>query len=523
MKKIIILILFAINFSYLTAIEIPKSKVSETLNLLDQEIANREKYINKRQTKIDSIKKLQKNTSSIKRWLELNTEIGTEYIAFDNDSAISYFYKGYSKAIEHNLDSLKLINKLKYATYLPLAGFITEAQIEYESIDSTKIPKPLKELYYESGKQLYSYIYTFYKGFPNINKKWEEKSNDAHINLINNLSHDSDKYKVNIGELYLDNNELTKAKAILEEAINTIDITDNLYARATHALAIIANRQNNENEYIYYLALSSISDVKSATLEVVSIQELSSKLINLGDIQRSYKYVSVAQENAVACNARIRMVEAAEVMAIIEEAHSAESQKWSSKVKYITISITMLALFLTFALIYLYRDTKRLNKMRNNLKIANDTKEVYISQFLSLCSIYMDKLTQFNNIVNRKLSAGKADDLYKITKSGKFIEEQSKEFYDVFDNAFLNIYPTFIDDVNKLLTKEEQITLTDEKLNTDLRILALMRLGIDDSSKIAQMLNYSINTIYAYRNKLKNKAINRDTFESDLMKIKSIG
>ena len=135
----------------------------------------------------------------------------------------------------------------------------------------------------------------------------------------------------------------------------------------------------------------------------------------------------------------------------------------------------------------------------------------------------MDKLTQFTNIVNRKLSAGKADDLYKITKSGKFIEEQSKEFYDVFDNAFLNIYPTFINDVNKLLTKEEQITLTDEKLNTDLRILALMRLGIDDSSKIAQMLNYSINTIYAYRNKLKNKAINRDTFEADIMKIKSIG
>ena len=217
------------------------------------------------------------------------------------------------------------------------------------------------------------------------------------------------------------------------------------------------------------------------------------------------------------------MVEAAEVMAIIEQAHSAESKKWNSKIKYINISITALAIFLVFALIYLYRDTKRLNKMRNNLKIANDTKEVYISQFLSLCSIYMDKLTQFTNIVNRKLSAGKADDLYKITKSGKFIEEQSKEFYDVFDNAFLNIYPTFINDVNKLLTKEEQITLNDEKLNTDLRILALMRLGIDDSSKIAQMLNYSINTIYAYRNKLKNKAINRDTFEADILKIKSIG
>ena len=132
----------------------------------------------------------------------------------------------------------------------------------------------------------------------------------------------------------------------------------------------------------------------------------------------------------------------------------------------------------------------------------------------------MDKLHQFNNIVNRKLSTGKTEDLYKLTKSGKFIEEQSKEFYDVFDNAFLNLYPTFTNSVNNLLHPDQQITLRDdEKLNTDFRILALIRLGIDDSSRIAQMLNYSLNTIYTYRNKLKNKAIDRDNFEKNIMKI----
>ena len=220
----------------------------------------------------------------------------------------------------------------------------------------------------------------------------------------------------------------------------------------------------------------------------------------------------------------MRMAQVAEVMSIIEEAHSAEIKDQNRLINIVIISIIVLALILLFALIYLYRDTKRLNKMRNNLKIANDTKEVYISQFLSLCSIYMDKLNQFSNIVNRKISAGKIDDLYKITKSGKLIEEQSKEFYEVFDNAFLNIYPTFIENVNELLQPDQQITLKDEeKLNTELRILALMRLGIDDSSRIAQMLNYSINTIYTYRNKLKNKAVDRDNFEKNIMKIKSIG
>ena len=132
----------------------------------------------------------------------------------------------------------------------------------------------------------------------------------------------------------------------------------------------------------------------------------------------------------------------------------------------------------------------------------------------------MDKLNQLCSIANRKISSGQVDELYKLTKSGKFIENQSKEFYDVFDNAFIHIYPGFVDSVNALLQPDKQIVVAPgEILNTDLRILAFMRLGIDDSARIAQILNYSINTIYTYRNKLKNRAINRDTFEADVMHI----
>lgn len=164
---------------------------------------------------------------------------------------------------------------------------------------------------------------------------------------------------------------------------------------------------------------------------------------------------------------------------------------------------------------------KRLNQLQKELQNANTIKDMYLSQFLNLCSIYMDKLTQFRNLANRKISTGKIDDLYKMTQSGKFIEEQSKEFYDVFDDAFLNLYPRFKDNVNSLLKPECQIILDEnEKLNTDLRILAFMRLGIEGNSRIAQMLNYSVNTIYAYRNKLKNRAKNRDSFEDDIMKLK---
>lgn len=143
-----------------------------------------------------------------------------------------------------------------------------------------------------------------------------------------------------------------------------------------------------------------------------------------------------------------------------------------------------------------------------------------MSQFLHLSTIYMNKLNQFCKIASRKISTGRVDELYQMTRSGRFVEDQIQEFYTTFDQAFLHIYPTFPSDVNNLLKPEEKITLTNnELLNTDLRILAFIRLGVEESPRIAQALNYSVHTIYSYRNRLKNRAINRDTFEQDILNI----
>ena len=174
-------------------------------------------------------------------------------------------------------------------------------------------------------------------------------------------------------------------------------------------------------------------------------------------------------------------------------------------------------------LFYLRLQINRKTLLQGHLEGANRIKEIYLSEFINLCSIYMSKLTSFNKMVSRKITSGKIEDLAKITKSGKFVEEQSREFYDIFDDAFLHIYPSFVEAVNSLLQPDKQIVLQEgEKLNTDLRILAFIRLGLEDSNRVAQMLNYSVNTIYAYRNRIRNRAINRDTFEEDIMKISSI-
>ena len=269
--------------------------------------------------------------------------------------------------------------------------------------------------------------------------------------------------------------------------------------------------------------MSAIADTRGATLEVASLQELGKTIYLSGDIEHAYDYLSVALSEAVECNAPLRILQSSQVLPIIESAHKAEIR--GSKIRnYIVMAIMAILLIILGATLYvLHRKNRQMNRMALRLEDANSTKDVYISQFLNLCSIYMDKLTQFNKMVNRKITTGKVDDLLKITKQGKYIEEHSKEFYDVFDDAFLHIYPNFVNEVNHLLRPEEQIILREgEKLNTDLRIIAFMRLGIEESSRIAQMLNYSVYTIYTYRNKLKNRAVSRDTFETDIMNIKSV-
>lgn len=513
---------FLLLYLSVHALEISPNNIEKVLQNLDNEIENRDKYILSRQNQIDSLYILYQSSKDSNAILFHTLSIGDKYVAFNNDSALVFYKRGIDLASKTKNDSLEIVFKLKLLTNLPLAGFIDDAIREFEKIDTATISADLKDLYFESGKQMYSYIASFYSKYPKIYKKWNDKSLYFQSKLINSLNYNSIKYKLNQGEHFRSCQNYTKANAILYDIINTLDESSNLYARTAHTIATIAKANNDIDRYIYFLANSSISDIKSATLEVVSLQELSQILFERGDIPRAHKYSSTALANAVKCNALMRMAQSSEIMPIIEQVHTAEINNWHTKMQYLNVGIGALVISLIILLYYIYRKMKRVDTLRKNLKISNSIKEIYISQFLNLCSIYMDKLNQFSNIVSRKISTGKIEDLYKIAKSGKFIEEQSIEFFEVFDNAFLNIYPTFIKDVNTLLQPDQQISLKDdEKLNTDLRILALMRLGIEESTRISQILNYSVNTIYTYRNKLKNKAIDRDNFEKNIMNISS--
>ena len=163
----------------------------------------------------------------------------------------------------------------------------------------------------------------------------------------------------------------------------------------------------------------------------------------------------------------------------------------------------------------LQQTNEQLSQTMMRLNDSNRVKDEYIGKFLNICSEYIDKLDNYRKRINRKLKAGQHADLLRMTGSEQLKEDELKELFDNFDSVFLNLFPTFIDDFNALLKPEERITPPSAgRLNTDLRIFALIRLGIDESSKIADFLRYSPNSIYAYRARIKNKAAGeRENFE----------
>ncbi len=519
-----------------TASSFTDRDVERSLIQLDNELKHRDHYLEKRVSRLDSLKKVRRGLEGkdTVAWLETTMEIAKGYNSFNNDSAIIYYTKGYDAALEiatatppsplaSTADSLQAEFRLRRATYMSLSGFVSDAVNEYEAVDTSRMNDGLKATYHESGRQMYYFISSYYGGWLETYDYWNNRSIESQRQLIPLLDPASNEYHLNLGEYFYNIREYARSREILLNLIGKIKKDSPTYAIATHILASIALTRGDRNEHLYFLTQSAIADTRQATLEVASLQELAGVLYQMDDKRRAHEYISVAMNNAVESRASVRMKKTTELLSLVEGDHNSQIALWRTWM-YAIIAVLVMCMFaLIVSIFFLRRQLTRVARMKQELQDANQTKDVYLSQFLSLCSIYMDKLKQFGKVVNRKISAGQVDDLYKLTKSGKFVEEQSADFYKVFDDAFLHIYPNFVESVNSLLRPEERIVLADdEQLNSDLRILAFIRLGIDDTTRVAQILNFSVNTIYAYRNRLRNRAINRATFESDIMAIGSL-
>jgi len=261
-----------------------------------------------------------------------------------------------------------------------------------------------------------------------------------------------------------------------------------------------------------------------------------------GDINKAHKFMQAAIDDAIFCNVRYRTIEISSSYPIINASYQEKERKQKSTLQILLTVISFLVVFLAVGLFYIYRQMKRLSMIRkelhhtnlqlgnlnNDLLDANDSlkesnfiKEEYIAHFFDMCSSYIDKLENYRKMLNRFATNRQMDELVKVLHSTTLVETELEELYKKFDIIFINLYPTFVEEFNALQMNEEQIQLKrGELLNTELRIFALIRLGINDSVKIAGFLRYSISTIYNYRVKARNNAVvPREQFEEMVMKI----
>ena len=525
MNKVIFILLLSVMSNI--AVFAHKELTRVELDALDDALSMKEEYDNKKIMRIDSLCSVLAGLGDDRHEVcNVMCDIAQQYETFISDSALAYYDRACLLAGELQDTTLMLRSKFGEIKVLGIMGFFKEGVAELDSIESRGVPDELKEMWLGCGRQLYSYmvVYTMQGNSKNVDDyllEYTKKFDYYCGELLKLLDPESQEYNLFLGE-YLYETQQRRAKQLLTEVMENVPMDNNLYARAAANIASIKENEDNRDEAAYYLALSAISDIKSSVKENTSLQKLAVYLYDKGDINHAYSYISASLSDAVFCNARLRMSEISNILPLIDGAYKMQLDKKHKLLLFTTLVATLLTLGLVFAVFFVLKQMRKLNIIRQHLKEANKIKEEYMGHFLGLCSIYMERLDNFCKVVTRKLTAGQVEDLIRMTKSSKFAEEQHKQFYENFDGVFLHIYPTFIEEFNKLLLPDERIVVKDSgKLTTELRIFAFLKMGVEDSNKIASFLHYSVNTIYAYRNKVKNKAIDREHFEENVKKIGS--
>lgn len=306
------------------------------------------------------------------------------------------------------------------------------------------------------------------------------------------------------------------------------------YIYLCYTIAEVYEMLGDTDREIYYLTLTAIGDMNASIREYASLQKLAQKMYECGDITRAYKYLTCSLEDAVACNARLRSIEVSQIYPIIEKKYKIAEKTERHNLRIMLVCVSLLSMLLLVAIFFLYRWMKKLSKTRqdlataySNLEAANQQlaqtgriKEAYIARYLDRCVVYLDKLEAYRRSLAKLAMASRTDELYKAIKSEEFIAHERKEFYHEFDKSFLSLFPHFVDSFNELLQEDARLQpKSAEELTTELRIFALIRLGITDSSRIAHFLRYSLTTIYNYRSKLRNKAIDKDNFEQQILNL----
>ncbi|MEQ2517100.1 DUF6377 domain-containing protein [Bacteroides zhangwenhongii] len=544
MKKVI-LILLAIAFPGLLCAKDNKS-TDALLREIDGLVKNRRTYGVEKETRITDLKRLLAEAASDEQRYGFCGRLFDEYRAYNLDS--SFVYAQRKEELAHRLNKQDYLDDsaMNMAEVMGTTGMYKEALELLGKIDRKTLPDYLYGYYYHLYRTIYG-LMGDYAVTEKAKKEYYRMTDLYRDSLLQVNASDSLGHALVMADKCIVHARYDEAIDMLMEYYRKPSLDDHAQAMIAYTVSEGYRLKGDKQGQKHYLALSAIADLKSAVKEYVSLRKLASLVYEEGDIDRAYNYLKCSLEDATLCNARLRTLEISQVFPIIDKAYQLKTERQQREMKISLICISLLSVFLLAAIFFVYKQMKKvaaarrevvdtntllqelneelhdsnsqLKEMNHTLSEANYIKEEYIGRYMDQCSTYLDKMDLYRRSLNKIAAAGRVEELYKAIKSSQFLDEELKEFYANFDVTFLQLFPNFVDEFNALLTEPMQ-PKPGEQLNTELRIFALIRLGITDSTKIAQFLRYSVTTIYNYRTRVRNKALGeREEFEAKVMKI----
>ena len=548
MKTLIISFLF-----FLYCIPSASTIISEDLRSLmiklDSLIEQKQVFTELKEARIDQLRTNKARTIEEKYWL--NKLFYEEFFVYNSDSAMVYVNQNLK--ISERLGNKEWMAewKIKKSFLLSATGLLKEALDELENIHGNQLSPELRVEYYGQMMYLYSHFGLYSVGEQiNLRDEYYQKEKLYKDSINATITPNDPLYLWYKGWYLLGTDEATEIRDKLEIEIQHSSLQTRHDAMNAYILSYIYRVEGNQQEFLKNLFRSAIADVRVANKDIASLEELAKELFNLGDIDHAYTYINYCLQNAQLYRNRVRVVGISEIQDSIHHAYLERNVRQEKRLHYFLVVVSILSVVLMISLFYIYRQMKKLARSRSqlndvnlllnqhvtelseaqtslahvneqlkalnsqlkdaNYKLSesNYVKEEYIGYVFAICSNYISKLDGFRKDINRRIKAKKFEEVRLLTDTPTMAQNELKEFYHNFDAIFLHVYPDFVSDFNSLLLPGEKIVLKEgELLNTELRIYALVRLGINDSVKIAEFLHCSPQTVYNNRLKCRNKSI----------------
>ena len=517
------------------------NETDSLLRVLDMSIRNRPQYTLERQEQIDALQRKLRLPHSDQERFDVYRELFGKYRSYRMDSALWVANQRVELA-KRMKNPLHIYSaELNVAEVMIGVAMYKEGLEILDGIKSSDLDASVISYYYYQYHQVYTLMadYAFSDKMKDHYRSLAYQYKDSILNI---RKPGSQGYLLMKSEKLLYEEKYDEAIGILNSCYETHKQKGYSVAIPSIGLANAYGVMGKTELQKKYLIISAIADIQAATKEYISLWKLANLLFQEGDINRAYTYIECSMQDATFCNARYRTQEISEMLPIISRTYENKLRQEKTQMVALFVLTSVLLIILLIALMFIFYQMKRLNVARkavsdmneelkhinanlhtlnDKLQESNQVKEEYIGYVFNMCSLYINKQEEQRKMLARKIKTGQLDDLYKTVNSSSFVANELKEFFYTFDSVFLKLYPKFIEQFNTLLQEDERICPKEgELLTPELRVFALIRLGITDSGKIANFLHYSAQTVYNYRLKVRNKSLlSKDEFMEAVQQI----